>query len=120
LSPEELEIESQINMDVNFSDVPLEIMEQYSASDVQYTLALFNKFLPLIQKNNLMDIYNKDMDTIARVFRWERRGVSVNVPYLYKGVQVGEERIKELEKEIHKIAGRELNTNSPKQVLETF
>ncbi|PWA11091.1 hypothetical protein DCC39_10355 [Pueribacillus theae] len=120
LPPEVLEIEKSVDLNVTYEDVPLEIMEKYATGDVRHTLALFNKFRPIIKSNNLTNAYERDMQTISYVYNWERRGMSVDLPYLEEGIEYGELKLKELEQEIHTIAGRELNTNSPKQILGIF
>jgi len=54
------------------------------------------------------------------LWRMERRGLAVDVPYLKEQVPKVEHEINELEREINRIAGRPINTNSPKQLGALF
>lgn len=54
------------------------------------------------------------------LWRMERRGLAVDVPYLKEQVPKVENEINELEREINRIAGRPINTNSPKQLGALF
>lgn len=120
LPPDVLKIEQEIDLNVTYEDVPIEIMEKYATGDVKHTYALFDMFYPIVKRNNLIDIYEKDMRTTLYVFDWERTGMAVDLPYLKQGIKYGEQKLTQLREEINELAGRELNTNSPKQVLEIF
>src|SRR5690625_1075777 len=115
-----LEAESRVDLDVNYSHVPKDIMAKYATGDVKYTLALYKKFSPLVQRNRLTETYKRDLRTIHYVFNWEREGITVNLPYLRAGIVYGEKVMSELQKEIHELVGTNLNINSPKQVIEVF
>lgn len=110
----------KIRLDVTYADVPREIMEPYATTDTRYTWMLFKKFGPLLRANGLIPVYERDMTVIRRVFRWERTGLEADVNYLKDGVAYGERRLMELEQEIYRMAGAEVNLNSPKQLLELF
>ena len=113
-------IEREIELEVTYEDVPIEIMEKYATGDVKHTHALFHKFYPMVERNQLVKVYEKDMRITSYVFNWERTGMAVDLPYLKAGIEYGDRKLSELREEINELAGRELNTNSPKQVLEIF
>lgn len=54
------------------------------------------------------------------LWRMERRGLAIDVPYLKEQVPKVEAEINELEREINRVAGRPINTNSPKQLGALF
>ncbi len=54
------------------------------------------------------------------LWRMERRGMAVDVPYLRELIPKVEAEIGELEREINRVSGRPININSPKQLGELF
>lgn len=120
LPPEVVEIEQSIKLTPTYEDVPFEIMEPYATGDVKYTLALYKKFMPLIQENRLNAAYERDMRTIRHVYGWEKRGMAVDLSYLREAIQYGSDKMEKLMRDIRQEAGSDVNLNSPLQVKELF
>ncbi|MHB8527708.1 MAG: DNA polymerase I [Candidatus Acidiferrales bacterium] len=74
-----------------------------------------------VEKENLLDLYNKiDLPLAAVLSRMERAGVCVD-PKALKTLSLAlEEEIRNFEKRIYEIAGLEFNINSPQQLAEVL
>jgi DNA polymerase I-like protein with 3'-5' exonuclease and polymerase domains len=88
----------------------------YGASDAICTLDLFNFYIkqPIIIEQ--MKIYNLEKRVIFIVMEIESNLIRIDVPYLTQIKTETEQRIKEIEKEIHAFAGRDFNIGSPIQL----
>ena len=74
-----------------------------------------------VEKENLLDLYNKiDLPLAAVLSRMERAGVCVAPKALKKLSTALEEEIRNFEKRIYEIAGFEFNINSPQQLAEVL
>ena len=74
-----------------------------------------------VEKENLLDLYNKiDLPLAAVLSRMERAGVCVDPKALKKLSVALEEEIRGFEKRIYEIAGFEFNINSPQQLAEVL
>ncbi|MHB8755635.1 MAG: DNA polymerase I [Candidatus Acidiferrales bacterium] len=74
-----------------------------------------------VEKENLLDLYNKiDLPLAAVLSRMERAGVRVDPKALKTLSAALEEEIRNFEKRIHEIAGFEFNINSPQQLAEVL
>lgn len=120
LPPEVEKVASSINLEPTYEDVPDEIMEPYATGDVKYTLALFNKFWPMIQANQLVPVYERDMRTLLYAYNWEKTGMAVDLDVLEEGIRHGEKMLAHIQKKFQELAGREVNLDSPDQILKLF
>ena len=95
----------------------LELRRQLEAAP---THSLFRG--PPLNIVTLWDLFNKVEVPYTKVlWKMERRGVRINVPYLEKIRPVAEKEIDELDRQICKIAGRvDFNPNSPDQLVDYF
>ena len=74
-----------------------------------------------VEKENLLDLYNKiDLPLAVVLSRMERVGVCVDPKALKKLSTALEEEIRNFEKRIYEIAGFEFNINSPQQLAEVL
>ena len=104
---------------LNFSDVNLEEATKYAAEDADVTLRLYNFLLERVNNeklNKIYEVFEKPM--VNLLSKLEINGVKVDDEYLKKLSKKFEERLKEIEKEIYKISGKEFNIGSPKQLGE--
>jgi len=105
---------------IGFNQVAVAQAAEYGAEDADLCLRLHDRLHPQIAADaGLKHIY-EDIEIPARdiLFRMERNGVLIDSALLAK--QSGElgQRLLELEKEAHELAGQPFNVNSPKQLAE--
>lgn len=102
-------------------DVPVAAVTEYACADSDATLRLRNRVEPLIGKNGLTEVFYKMEMPLARVLaKMEMNGVCIDTGYLKKLSGETEKSIKALEEKIYRLAGREFNINSPKQLAKIF
>jgi len=104
---------------VSFDKVPIERAREYAAGSADTTSQLWARFKPRLTAEHMVSMY----ETIERplmpvLLGMEQAGVKVDAPLLRTLSADFEKRMGELEREIHKIAGREFNVGSPKQLGE--
>ncbi|MBV8391889.1 MAG: DNA polymerase I [Alphaproteobacteria bacterium] len=104
---------------VSFDQVPIERARDYAAEDADVTLQLWAQFKPRIAQEHMVTMYETiERPLIPVLLGMEQAGIKVDAPALKTLSADFEKRLGELEKEIHKIAGREFNVGSPKQLGE--
>jgi len=103
----------QITMD----QVPTAKVAQYASEDVDVAWRLTELLEPELVKEHLKTLYDDvEIPLIAVLADMEYTGIRLDVPYLKKLSQEMDRQLKALEREIHDIAGREFNINSPTQL----
>ncbi|HTR86609.1 MAG TPA: DNA polymerase I [Reyranella sp.] len=104
---------------VSFDRVPIDKARDYAAEDADVTLQLWAQFKPRIAREHMVSMYETiERPLIPVLLDMEQAGIKIDAPALKKLSADFEKRLGELEKEIHKIAGREFNVGSPKQLGE--
>ncbi|CAN5152472.1 DNA polymerase I [soil metagenome] len=104
---------------VSFDKVPIERAMEYAAEDADVTLQLWAQFKPRIAAERMVTMYETiERPLIPVLLSMEQAGIKVDAPALRTLSADFEKRLGELEIEIHKIAGREFNVGSPKQLGE--
>jgi DNA polymerase-1 len=104
---------------VSFDKVPIERATEYAAEDADVTLQLWAQFKPRIARERMVTLYETiERPLIPVLLSMEQAGIKVDAPALRTLSADFEKRLGELEIEIHKIAGREFNVGSPKQLGE--
>ena len=105
---------------INFSEVPLEQATHYAAEDADITFRLHQHLWPrLNQTPALVKLFDEiEMPLVPVLARMERHGVLIDVAMLR--AQSGElaQRLLDLEKQAHQLAGQPFNMGSPKQIQE--
>ena len=103
---------------VPFAQVPVERAAEYAAEDADVTLRLHRALAPKLAAEPKLDALYRglEMPMVPVLLAMERHGVLIDRAILAQ--QGGELAIKlvELEKEAHRLAGREFNLASPKQL----
>ena len=104
---------------VSFDKVPLERARDYAAEDADVTMQLWAKLKPRLVPERMTTMYETiERPLIPVLLGMETAGVKVDALKLKNLSTDFEKRLAELEIEIHKIAGREFNVGSPKQLGE--
>ena len=107
---------------IGFEEVSLETALKYAAEDADVTLQLHQAMWPRLESNDkLRFIYEKIELPVSRVLQQvERNGVLIDSDLLAKqSAEIGQ-RLLEIEKQAHELAGQPFNLNSPKQLGEIF
>ncbi|MBR6042430.1 MAG: DNA polymerase I [Paludibacteraceae bacterium] len=95
------------------------ILSDYAAEDADITLKLWNKLKPLLEKEQLLDLFNNvEMPLMQVLVRMELAGVRVDVSKLKELSVSMNEQMKQIEQDVFKEAGYEFNISSPRQVGE--
>ncbi|TAN03821.1 MAG: DNA polymerase I [Rhodanobacteraceae bacterium] len=103
---------------IPFSQVDLETACRYSAEDADVTLRLHRALWPQLEGQPRLEKLFTDIEMpLAPVLaRMEQRGVLIDVAALRRQSQQLGKRMHGLQAEMQKIAGREFNVDSPKQL----
>jgi DNA polymerase-1 len=104
-----------------FAAVALDIARDYAAEDADVTLRLYEILKPRLIAARMTAFYETvERPMIGTVAAMERHGVKVDRVELMRLSQDFGQRMVELEKEIHTLAGRPFNVGSPKQLGEVL
>lgn len=104
---------------VGFDKVPIERAREYAAGSADTVSQLWATFRPRLIAERMVTMYETiERPLIPVLLGMEQAGVKVDAPLLKRLSAEFEKRMGELEREIHKLAGREFNVSSPKQLSE--
>lgn len=104
---------------ITFDRVPLDKATYYAAEDADITLRLQKILKPRLVEDRLTTVYERlDRALIPILANMEAEGIKVDAKVLKDMSQDFAARAADLETEIHKLAGREFNVGSPKQLGE--
>lgn len=107
-------------------------LAEYAANDAYGTLHLFFELRRQLEEIKTFSLYPQEFETMADVFfktempytrvlwKCERNGIKINAPYLESIAGPAQNDLNAIEREIVKLAGRMLNPNSPKQLVQYF
>lgn len=102
-------------------DVPLDKIKEYATEDADVTLQLFQKFLPLLQGDQLELYQNIEARLIPVLAEMEREGIRLDAGFLRDYAVVMDEEIRHIKQLIYDKAGvspTAVNLDSPRQVGE--
>ncbi|HWQ38990.1 MAG TPA: DNA polymerase I [Burkholderiales bacterium] len=105
---------------IGFEQVDIARATQYSGEDADVTLRLHQAMYPqLARDERLSYVYHEiEMPVLDVLFVMERNGVLLDVAALEGQSRELGQRIAELERRVHELAGRRFNLGSPKQLQE--
>ena len=104
---------------LNLSDVDIDKVTEYAAEDADITLRLYNHLVLRLNEEKLNKIYESLEKPMVKILaKLEFNGIKVDNLYLQKLSKKFKEKLIKIEKEIHKIAGKDFNIGSPKQLGE--
>ena len=104
---------------VTFDFVPLEAARDYAAEDALVTLQLHRLLKPRLLAERMVTVYETlERPLIPILESMERAGIKVDAGALKTLSDDFARRLADLEGEIHKLAGRDFNVGSPKQLGE--
>ncbi|MBK1888027.1 DNA polymerase I [Marinobacter sp. DY40_1A1] len=107
---------------LTFNQLDLEKAGPYAAEDADITLRLHQVLRPqLAEVGKLQSVYEDiDLPLVPVLSRMEQRGTLIRASTLRQHSQELAERMAELEKEAHEVAGENFNLASPKQLQAIF
>ncbi|MDD2918360.1 DNA polymerase I [Rhodoferax sp.] len=104
-----------------FDQVDVAKAAEYSCEDSDMTLDVHRVLWPQLRANDkLRFIYELEIASSEALYRIERNGVLIDAPTLAAQSHELGQRILQLEKEAHELAGQPFNLSSPKQIGEIF
>ena len=106
---------------IKFNQVPVDKAAEYSCEDSDQTLDVHLALWPKLERDGkLRFIYDLEMQSSEVLYRVERNGVLIDAAALqHQSHELGQ-RIMQLEREAHELAGQPFNLGSPKQIGEVF
>ncbi len=108
---------NQITMD----QVDVARAAEYACEDAEYTLDVHAVLWPRIAADaQLKFVYELEIASSESLYRIERNGVLIDAPTLAAQSHALGQRIMELERQAHDLAGQPFNLSSPKQIGEIF
>ncbi|MCZ2090451.1 MAG: DNA polymerase I, partial [Burkholderiales bacterium] len=106
---------------IPFAQVAVGAAARYSCEDSDQTLDVHRVLWPRLQADErLCAIYALELQCSEVLYRIERHGVLIDAALLRKQSQALGQRIVELERQAHELAGQPFNLGSPKQIGEIF
>ncbi|MDP2369266.1 DNA polymerase I [Rhodoferax sp.] len=104
-----------------FDQVEIDKAAEYSCEDSDQTLDVHHVLWPRLQAHDKLNfIYQLEIQSSEALYRIERNGVLIDAPTLAAQSHELGQRILQLEKEAHELAGQPFNLSSPKQIGEIF
>jgi DNA polymerase-1 len=100
-----------------FAEVSIEQAAPYAAADAEVVWRLVDVFLPLLKKEEVENLFhNLEMPLVPILQKMETAGISIDVPYLEALGKTFEIEQRQIESDIHGMAGESFVINSPKQL----
>ncbi|MDD5031299.1 MAG: DNA polymerase I, partial [Rhodoferax sp.] len=104
-----------------FDQVDIAKAAEYSCEDSDLTLDVHRTLWPLLERDDkLRFVYELEIKSSEALYRIERNGVLIDAPILATQSHELGQRILQLEKEAHDLAGQPFNLASPKQIADIF
>ncbi len=121
ISFETLVTKQQAAKGMNFTDVPLEQALPYAAEDADLTLKLWNYLEEKLQAQKLFTLFSSiEMPVMPLLAEMEIEGISLDKAALYDYSIELKEQIADYQQQIFRLAGREFNIASTKQLQEVL
>jgi DNA polymerase-1 len=105
----------------NMRDVAIEDIKEYASEDADITLQLKHRFVPLLEKEDVLSVFNEvDTPLIKVLLNMEYEGVRIDTDFLRSYSVELEKLAKISEEEVYRKAGHRFNLASPKQLGEVL
>lgn len=106
---------------LSMRQAPLEAVKEYAAEDADITLQLKRSFDPLLDTNNVKQVFEEVENPLVPVLlEMEYEGVGLDVEFLKDYSKELEQDIKKAEENVYRHAGVTFNIGSPKQLGEVL
>ena len=105
----------------NMRDLAPENIYKYACEDADVTVKLKNILAKELEKNQMNNLfYSIEMPLVPVLAYMEKNGVRIDTDSLKETSEHFTSRMKQIEEEVHQIAGTDFNIASPKQVGEVL
>ncbi|MBI4383288.1 MAG: DNA polymerase I [Nitrospinae bacterium] len=104
--------------EIGFNQVTVDRAAEYAAEDADVAWLLTRKFRSLLKEDDLKLYMEVELPLVEVLADMELNGVYVDRDHLARLSRFMEKDLRDMEKEIHALAGEEFNINSPKQLSE--
>jgi len=102
---------------VPITEVPLARLAEYATEDAYITFRLHNVLKPLLEKNQLMELFEKiEMPLMSVLADMEYSGVKIDTKHFDKMKKDTAAKLFDVEKNIYSLAGQEFNINSTREL----
>lgn len=101
-------------------DMPIDLVGRYCKKDVRQTYDIFHKQLPILEQQNLMEIFDIETRLLKPVLQMIRNGVRIDEQKLEEARVFYKEKQEQIERKIWEITGPDLNLNSGKQLAAFY
>lgn len=121
LPPEIQDILNDEKLNPNdYSNIDTEILREYAIYDAIYTLELFLYFLPICKERKQMDIIDMEEKNINILWKMERCGFKLNIPYLKESKLKLKNYILELREELRNLSETDFKIGQHKEWKDFF
>lgn len=101
------------------TEAPIDDLAAYACEDVVVTWRLFEKLMPSLEEPSIKRVfYEIEMPLLPILEQMERTGIQLDREYLRELGKKLRQDLELIEKETHKLAGREFNIASPSQLQQ--
>lgn len=104
----------------NFPRAPVQLMAGYAIDDGIATNELYKYEKAEIEKQNLQQVLDLELQLLPAIVRMERRGVHVDVERAEGAVKTLEKSVKKAQHDLNKLAGFEVNPNPSNSIKQLF
>jgi len=102
-------------------EVEIPLVAQYAVEDAEVAWDLAQRLGERLRSEGLWDLYwNLERPLIGVLVDMQTQGIRLEIPQLAEQSQRAALRLDELRAEIHQLAGREFNLDSPKQLQQVL
>lgn len=106
---------------LEFKDIPLEKLYNYSCEDADFTFRLARKLLPELKKQKLDKLFAEiEMPLVKVLSEMERNGVKIDDEFLKKMSGKTVKKLEQLEEKVCGLAGKKFNISSTQQLREVL
>lgn len=99
---------------------PADLVGKYANKDTDMTEKLFKHLYPLIEKEGMLDAYNRERQLMPIFLENERRGLRVDLKALRRDIPLYHKELEKAEKWLYKRLGCELNLDSDAELAEAL
>lgn len=96
------------------------IVGKYCQADAQQALRIYYKQLPILQEQNLIDVFNMECDLIPLLLKMRKYGVRIDTEKLNQLKIDYTNKIKNLQYELNNMVGFELNINAARSIKQAY
>ncbi len=105
--------------EIPFREVPLETAAAYSGEDADYTLRLYGRLQEELEAHSMLDLLEEiEIPLVSVLANMEKSGVRVDLDFFDALRERFTREIAQIEEEIYKLAGGEVNLRSVPQMRE--